>query len=73
MSKTYTTVSGDMWDLIAKKTLGSEAYTDCLIKQNRRYRTTFVIPAGVVLTIPSVAPKPSAGLPQWKQKQQEAR
>ena len=28
----YTTIAGDMWDGIAYKTLGDEAYTDKLIK-----------------------------------------
>ena len=30
----YTTIAGDMWDGIAYKTLGDEAYTDKLMKQN---------------------------------------
>ena len=30
MSKTYTTIQGDMWDSIAFSQLGSEAYT-CLL------------------------------------------
>ena len=28
----YTTIAGDMWDGIAYKTLGDEAYTDRLMK-----------------------------------------
>ena len=31
MSKTYTTIQGDMWDSIAFSQLGSEAYTLSLI------------------------------------------
>ena len=31
MSKTYTTIQGDMWDSIAFSQLGSEAYTDRLM------------------------------------------
>lgn len=31
----YTTIAGDMWDGIAYKTLGDEAYTDRLMKLNR--------------------------------------
>ena len=34
----YTTIAGDMWDGIAYKTLGDEAYTDKLMKQNPEYR-----------------------------------
>jgi phage tail protein X len=66
MSKTYTTTSGDMWDLIAKKTIGSEMLTDALIKANVGHRHTFIFPAGVVLTIPDIPVKTSSGLPPWK-------
>ena len=34
----YTTIAGDMWDGIAYKTLGDEAYTDRLMKLNPQYR-----------------------------------
>ena len=30
----YTTIAGDMWDAIAYKTLGDEAYTDRIMKLN---------------------------------------
>ena len=33
----YTTIAGDMWDGIAYKTLGDEAYTDRLMKLNPQY------------------------------------
>ena len=46
----YTTIAGDMWDGIAYKTLGDEAYTDRLMKLNPQYRRTFVFPAGITLT-----------------------
>lgn len=38
----YTTIAGDMWDGIAYKTLGDEAYTDRLMKLNPQYRRTFI-------------------------------
>ena len=47
MSKVYTTISGDMWDQIAYKQMGSVLYTDKLIKANADYATMFVFPAGV--------------------------
>ena len=37
MSKTYTTIQGDMWDSIAFSQLGSEAYTDRLMNLNPQY------------------------------------
>lgn len=66
MPKIYTTVSGDMWDLIAKKTLGNEMQTDTLIKANIKHRHTFVFPADVKLTIPDLPVKPPDSLPPWK-------
>lgn len=66
MPKTYTTVSGDMWDIIAKKQLGSEGYMHELIEANPAYVDTVLFSAGVVLTIPDIeTPKPST-LPPWK-------
>lgn len=66
MAKTYITNSGDMWDVIAKKTLGNEMQTDALIKANIEHRHIFIFPAGVKLTIPDLPIKLSNGLPPWK-------
>ena len=66
MSKTYTTISGDMWDQIAYTQMGSVLYTDKLIKANADYAAMFIFPAGVVLTIPEVEEKQSRELPPWK-------
>ena len=67
MSNTYRTISGDMWDSIAFKALGSESYTDRLIKANLQYRETVIFPAGVVLMLPTIEPEASATLPPWKE------
>jgi phage tail protein X len=66
MPRTYTTVSGDMWDWIAKKTLQSEMYMDALIKANIKHRNMFIFPAGVKLSIPDAPALPLEGLPPWK-------
>ena len=67
MLKTYTTISGDMWDVIALKTLGSESHTDKLIKANLKHRHIYIFPAGVALTVPKITEEPSPGsLPPWK-------
>lgn len=65
----YTTMAGDMWDGIAYKTLGDEAYTDKLMKANPPYRRLFVFSAGIVLNIPDQDVKVSADLPPWKRSQ----
>ena len=54
MTKSYTTISGDMWDKIAFEQMGSVLHTDKLMKANVKYASTYVFPAGVVLTIPEV-------------------
>lgn len=66
MPSTYITTSGDKWDLIARRTLGSEMRTDALINANRRHRHIFIFPANVRLTIPDLPARPPGGLPPWK-------
>jgi len=44
--KQYTTISGDMWDLIAFKTLGSEMYTHALIESNLKYKDVVIFLRG---------------------------
>ena len=66
MPKTYITVSGDMWDMIAKKTLGDEMHTDALIKANIKLRHIFFFPANVQIIIPDLPVRPPGGLPPWK-------
>lgn len=66
MDKTYRTISGDTWDIVALSQMGSEMYTDKLIQANAKHRQTVVFPAGVVLTIPEVKTAAPAELPPWK-------
>lgn len=41
---TYTTKSGDMWDSIAYKQLGSMSYADRLINANLQHKDTYLFP-----------------------------
>ena len=66
MPKSYTTISGDMWDKIAYEQMGSVMYTDKLILANIKYAAFLVFPSGVVLTIPDVEDKVNMQLPPWK-------
>ncbi|MEA5041380.1 MAG: tail protein X [Oscillibacter ruminantium] len=66
MNKTYTTIAGDMWDGIAYKVYGDEAYTDKIMKLNPQYRHLFVFPAGVTLDLPEESMSVSISLPPWK-------
>ncbi len=67
LNNTYTTVSGDTWDIVAYKVYGNEMYTDTLIKANIEYKDTYIFPAGVVLTLPEIELTVSESLPPWKQ------
>ena len=66
MSKTYTTVAGDVWDYIAYREMGSCQYTNLLMDANRQYINTAIFSAGVVLHIPEVEEKASYAAPPWK-------
>ena len=67
MSKTYTTIQGDMWDSIAFKQLGDAAYTDKLMNLNQQYLGYYTFPAGIVLTLPEPTDSTIGTLPPWKQ------
>ena len=66
-ASTYTTRSGDTWDVIALRALGSELYLDVMIQANPTHRFTCAFAAGVVLDVPA-APDPArpASLPPWR-------
>ena len=67
LNNTYTTVSGDTWDIVAYKAYGNEMYMYTLIKANIEYKDTYIFPAGVVLTLPEIELTVSESLPPWKQ------
>ncbi len=67
LNNTYTTVSGDTWDIVAYKAYGNEMYMDTLIKANIEYKDTYIFPAGVVLTLQEIELTVSESLPPWKQ------
>ena len=46
MLDTYTTISGDTWDIVAYKAYGNEMYMDMLIKANIEHKDTYIFPAG---------------------------
>lgn len=62
-----TTRSGDTWDVLALRALGSELYMDLLIEANPAHRFTALFGSGVELTVPA-APEPArpSSLPPWR-------
>lgn len=66
MSKIYTTVSGDTWDLISYKVFGTETYMDKIIKLNIDYINTVVFKAGIAINLPDKLSTADDKLPPWK-------
>lgn len=66
MTKTYTTIQGDMWDLIAKRLYGDEAALNVLLDANQQYADTVVFPAGIVLKVPEYTVPVTSMLPPWR-------
>ena len=65
--KTYTTVQGDTWDLIAYKIFGAERYMQQLIEANPDLIDVFYFSAGVVITIPEISEEEDQSLlPIWR-------
>lgn len=64
---TYTTISGDTWDMIAYKCYGSgkEMLADKIMAANQLALDYFIFPAGVALTIPELTEEDTSGLPPW--------
>lgn len=62
----YETLSGDTFDLIAYRLLGSEHFTPELLAANPDYVRVFVFDAGVKLNIPSVQSSTNQPLLPWR-------
>ena len=67
---TYITVSGDTWDVIARKVYGDELKADHLMKEARNFPVLDyqVFPAGVTVCVPVIsdAEAISDDLPDWR-------
>jgi phage tail protein X len=63
----YTTIQGDMWDIIAKKNYGNEYYFPYLVRANPQYCSVIVFDAGVVLQVPEITQNEDAAFfPPWR-------
>lgn len=63
---TYTTVSGDMWDTIAKKVYGDEYCADVLMQANLEQIGVFRFDSGIILQTPELEAEQSGSQPPWK-------
>lgn len=52
--KTYETISGDTWDLIAYNVYGDEFLCDYIVDANPDKLDYAIFPSGVVLSIPDL-------------------
>ena len=66
--KTYTTIQGDMWDLIAYKIYKNEAYISKLLKANQHLKEITVFPSGVEIICPEADAETSSILPPWRRR-----
>ena len=61
----YQTKSGEMYDLIAYKELGSCEYTEKLLNVNRTKLRTLKFNAGEKLNIPDITQDKISRVPPW--------
>lgn len=61
----YVTKSGDMFDLVAFRQLGSCDYTEKLLNVNRMKLRTLKFKAGEKLNLPDVSQDKISKLPPW--------
>lgn len=66
MVKSYTTISGDTWDSIAKKVYGNEKFVTYLMENNKWAVNIFTFPSGLMLYIPPLPKDDVANLPDWR-------
>ena len=66
MNSVYSTMQGDMWDLISYRVYGTEKHVKVLLEANQAYRDVVVFPAGVELVCPEILTAGSSALPPWK-------
>lgn len=62
----YTTISGDTWDGIAKNVYGQEKHADFLMQNNPEKISVFRFDAGVEIATPALPEEKSGFLPPWK-------
>lgn len=62
----YTTKSGDTWDVVAKAVYGDEMHADVLMRENPEQIAVYQFDAGVELSTPDLVETRDGLLPPWK-------
>lgn len=65
-SSIYSTIQGDVWDMIAFKIYGDTDLTYLLLDANPVHVKTTVFDAGVILNVPEAPEETTADLPPWR-------
>lgn len=67
-NRSYTTKSGDTWDMISLAVYGSELFVSELIEANQDWANTLVFGAGIKLIIPEItqSQRENTSLPPWR-------
>lgn len=66
MAKYYRTISGDTWDIIAKKVYGSEYRADFLMQSNPSLLDIFQFDEGMRINTPELPEERVVQLPPWR-------
>ena len=62
---TYSTISGQTWDMISKEIYGTELKVGVLMEANPKLLDIFIFPANVKLNVPEVDEE-NTDLPPWR-------
>ena len=69
--KSYITIAGDTWDIIAKKVYGDELKADRLLTEKANFHILDyeVFPSGIAVNLPEIAEDDEfdSDLPDWRQ------
>ena len=63
--KIYATVSGDTWDLIAKKVYNNENLMYELMQANPRLNKIIIFDGGIDIICPVISSEKAGDLPPW--------
>ena len=65
-SSIYSTIQGDVWDMIAFKVYGDTDLTYLLLDANPAYVKTTIFDSGILLTVPEAPEETTSDLPPWR-------
>ena len=65
-SSVYSTIQGDVWDMIAFKVYGDTDLTYLLLDANPAYVKTTIFDSGVLITVPEAPEETTSDLPPWR-------